>query len=101
MLFVLMAVNALSVVWFLFRNMYGVKGYGLRLPPAPLPVGTPSWTPPLGLGVVLGLVTLAFACGLVAVWALRPLHSSDATLRPVTTRKPVAPGQIADLPRAR
>ena len=101
MLFVLMAVNALSVVWFLFRNMYGVKGYGLRLPPAPLPVGTPSWTPPLGLGVVLGLVTLAFVCGLVAVWALRPLHSSDATLRPVTARKPVAPGQNAGRPSAR
>lgn len=73
MLVVLMAVNALSVVWFLFRNVYGVMDSARRhLPPAPLPVGTPSWTPPLGQGVVVALATLALACGVAAVWTLRP-----------------------------
>lgn len=76
MLVALMAVNALSVVWFLFRNVYGVKVWPQRLPPAPLPVGTSSWTPPLGSGVVLGLVALALACGVVAVWTLRPVPAS-------------------------
>lgn len=73
MLTLLMAVNALSVVWFLFRNVYGVKSFGRRLPAAPLPVGAPAWTPPLGQGVVLALVALALACGVVAVWTLRPV----------------------------
>lgn len=77
MMVVLMAVNALSVVWFLFRNVYGVKSFGRRLPAAPLPVGAPAWTPPLGQGVVLALVALALACGVVAVWTLRPVPPSD------------------------
>lgn len=71
MLVALMAVNALSVVWFMFRNVYGVKSGPGRLPSAPGPVGAPSWTPPLGQGVVLALVALALACGVAAVWALR------------------------------
>lgn len=71
MLAVLMAVNALAVPWFLFRNVYGVQTGPRRLPNVPFPVGTPSWTPPFGQGVVLGLVALAFACGIIAVWALR------------------------------
>jgi Predicted membrane protein (DUF2142). len=71
MLVLLMAVNALSVVWFLFRNVYGVRPGPRRLPSAPLPGGTPSWTPPFGQGVVLALVALALACGVAAVWALR------------------------------
>jgi hypothetical protein len=86
MLVVLMAVNALSVLWFLFRNVYGVMDLSLRrLPPTPLPVGTPSWTPPLGQGVVFALVTLAFACGVVAVWTLQPVPANlpeDAATRP-------------------
>jgi Predicted membrane protein (DUF2142) len=77
MMVVMMAVNALSVVWFLFRNVYGVKSFGLRLPPAPLPVGAPSWIPPLGQGVVLALVALAFSCGLAAVWTVRSVPPSD------------------------
>jgi Predicted membrane protein (DUF2142) len=64
---VLMAVNALSVVWFLYRNLYGISRLWGNLPSAPLPVGPPSWTPPLGQGVVLGLVALALACGVVAL----------------------------------
>jgi len=71
MLVVMMAVNALSVVWFLFRNAYGVSPWPHRLPSAPLPVGVPSWTPPFGQGVVLALVALALSCGVGAVWALR------------------------------
>ena len=86
MLVVLMAVNALSVLWFLFRNVYGVMDLSLRrLPPTPLPVGTPSWTPPLGQGVVFALVTVAFACGVVAVWTLQPVPANvpgDAARRP-------------------
>jgi hypothetical protein len=70
-----MTVNAVSVVWFLFRNVYGLKlGLG-RLPSAPgpigVPIGVPSWTPPLGQGVVLVLVSLALVCGVGAVWAFR------------------------------
>jgi Predicted membrane protein (DUF2142) len=73
MLVVLMGVNALSVVWFLFRNVYGVRDWPGRLPTAPLPGGVPTWAPPLGQGAVLALVTLAFAGGVFAVWALRPV----------------------------
>ena len=76
MLAVLMASNAASVLWFLFRNAYGVKASPGRLPPAPLPLGTPSWTPPLGQGAVLLLVTLALTCGVVGVWALRRVPAS-------------------------
>lgn len=72
MVVVLMVVNALSVVWFLFRNVYGVKTRPGRLPSAPGPGGTPTWTPPLGQGIVLSLVALALACGVAALWALRP-----------------------------
>ena len=86
MLAVLMAVNALSVLWFLFRNVYGVMDLSLRrLPPTPLPVGTPSWTPPLGQGVVLGLTAVALACGVVAVWRLHPVPANlpaDAATKP-------------------
>ena len=74
MLGLLMAVNALSVVWFLFRNVYGVKSFGRRLPPAPLPIGGMKWIPPLGQGVVLSLVALALVCGLAALWMLRSEH---------------------------
>jgi len=81
MLVVLMAVNALSVVWFLFRNVYGFKTLGRRVPEAPLPLGAPSWTPPLGQGVVLGLVALALACGVVAVWMVPPVLTSAEALR--------------------
>jgi hypothetical protein len=71
MLTMLMAVNALSVVWFLFRNAYGIEGWPRRLDPAPMPSFAPSWTPPPGIGVVLALVTMALTCGVVAVWKLR------------------------------
>jgi hypothetical protein len=108
MMVVLMAVNSLAVVWFLFRNSYGVKGYPARLPSVPLPVGTPKWVPPFGLGLVLALVAVAFACGVVAVWKLRPLavneelESSDSGQQerpldqdPSTT---VAPGRTVSSP---
>jgi hypothetical protein len=75
MLVVLIVVNALSVVWFLFRNVYGVTAANSRLPSAPLPLGTPSWAPPFGQGTVLALVGLALICGLVGVWALSPSSS--------------------------
>jgi Predicted membrane protein (DUF2142) len=78
MLVALMAVNALSVVWYLFRNAYGGTPWPRRLPPVPLPVGTPTWTPPLGQGAVLALVALALGCGVAAVWGLRaPPCSAD------------------------
>jgi MFS family permease len=70
----LMAVNALSVVWFLFRNVYGVRTGPRRLPSAPGPVGTPAWTPPYGQGMVLALVALALACGVAAVWGQVRAH---------------------------
>lgn len=69
----LMAVNALSVVWFLFRNVYGISAWPHRLPMAPLPTSPASWTPPLGQGTVLALVSVALVCGVVAVWTLRPV----------------------------
>lgn len=73
MMAALITVNAVAVVWFLFRNVYGVTSWqGRRLPSTPLPVGRPSWTPPLGgQAVVLTLVALALACGIAAVWKLR------------------------------
>lgn len=77
MLAVLMALNALSVIWFLFRNIYGVKNWLPRTPSAPLPVGPPGWTPPLGQGTVFALVTVALACGIVAVWMLRPVCGAN------------------------
>jgi hypothetical protein len=72
MLAVLMAVNALSVVWFLFRNANGFRLLPARLPSAPLPSWTTTWTPPLGLGVVLSVLALAFVTGMLAMWNLRP-----------------------------
>jgi len=76
MMVVLMAVNSLAVVWFLLRNAYGVKGWPGRLPATPLPLGTPKWVPPFGLGLVVAVVALAFACGVVAAWKLRPLAAN-------------------------
>ena len=81
MLVPLLAVNALSVVWFMWRNVYGVKIWRPSLLPAPLPVGPPSWTPPLGQGAVLALVALALGCGFVALWALRPPPASASLNR--------------------
>jgi len=91
MLVVLMAVNALSVLWFLLRNAYGVLNLTLRrIPSTPLPVGTAKWIPPLGgQPMVVGLVTVAFACGVVAVWALRPVSSDmppEAATKPGASR---------------
>ena len=83
MLVVLMAVNALSVVWFLFRNMYGVKTWPRRLPVAPLPVGTPGWVPPFGVVPVLALVILALACGVGAVWTLPSARMPQPQPQPV------------------
>lgn len=77
MMVVLMAVNSLAVVWFLFRNAYGVKGYPARLPSTPLPLGTARWAPPFGVGFVVALVALSLACGVVAVWKLRPLAVNE------------------------
>jgi len=76
MMILLMGVNALSVVWFLFRNVYGVRTWPNRLPSTPLPGLTPSWTPPHGQGVVLALVALAFVGGVLAVSTLRPVRST-------------------------
>jgi hypothetical protein len=79
MLVVLMSINALSVVWFLLRNVYGINLWTRRrLPSNPFPMGEPSWAPPLGQGVVLTLVALALALGLVAVWKLRPLPDTSS-----------------------
>ena len=90
MLVVLMAVNALAVLWFLFRNVYGVLNLTLRrIPSTPLPVGAATWIPPLGQPVVLVLVTEALACGVAAVWALRPVSSdmpAEATTKPGPSR---------------
>jgi hypothetical protein len=97
----LMVVNAVSVVWFLFRNMYGVKAGPGRLPSAPGPIGTPSWTPPLGQGVVLALVALALACGVAAAWSMRTdaqeRNAASGTDREDTLGQP----QTVGLPRAR
>jgi Predicted membrane protein (DUF2142) len=92
MMVALVTVNALAVVWFLFRNMYGVRSWeGRRLPSTPLPVGRPSWVPPLGgQGVVLVLVALAFACGVAAVWTFRT--SGDDTDAPAEHVARVASG---------
>lgn len=76
MLYVLMSVQALSVVWFLFRNIYGIRTGPGRLPSAPWPVGTPSWSPPLGQGVVLALMAVALVSGVAAAWAFRLLPAS-------------------------
>ena len=101
MLVALMAVNALSVVWFLFRNVYGVKpGLG-RLPAAPGPVGTPSWTPPLGQGVVLALVALALACGVAAVWTLGTDPGVRRTAPHPDGGETLGQPQTVGLPRAR
>lgn len=107
MLVVLMAVNALSVVWFLFRNVYGIRDWQRRLPLAPLPGGTTSWDPPLGLGVVPAIVTLAMACGVMGMWMLRcappttgqqPLPSSPhGRSKDATAATPPGDGEAARL----
>jgi len=102
MLVALMAVNALSVVWFLFRNAYGVTTWPRRLPSAPLPVGTPTWIPPGGLGVVLALVALALVCGIIAVWAFWALPANAGQNPAPTDRgETKSGGQTVGLPRAR
>ena len=78
MMVALMAVDAVSVAWFLFRNVYGLRISPGRLPSVPRPVGTPSWTPPYGQGVVLALVGLALATGVATVWALRTVPERAA-----------------------
>ena len=89
MMVVLIAVNALSVLWFVTRNAYGVLNLTYqRIPLTPLPVGTAKWIPPLGgLPLVVGLVTVALAGGVVAVWALRPVSSA---MPPQAATKPGA-----------
>lgn len=77
MLGVLMSVNALSLVWFLFRNVYGVTVWPRRLPPVPLPSSPPSWAPVIGQGFVLALMAVAFACGCLAVWMLQHLPEGE------------------------
>jgi hypothetical protein len=101
MMIVLMAVNALSVVWFLFRNMYGVRAGPGRLPATPGPAGPPSWTPPGGLGLVLALVAVALACGLVAVWALRAGPPVQVSLPRDERGEAEGGAQTVGLPRAR
>jgi hypothetical protein len=71
-LMALMALNALSVIWFLFRNAYGVRDWPARLPSVPFPLAKPVWSPPTGISGVLALVMLALACGVLAVWSFRP-----------------------------
>jgi hypothetical protein len=101
MLVSLMAVNAVSVVWFMFRNMYGVKpGLG-RLPATPAPVGTPSWTPPLGQGVVLALVALALAAGVAAVWTLGTNPGAPSSSPRTDGEETLQEPQTVGLPRAR
>jgi hypothetical protein len=102
MMIVLMAVNALSVVWFLFRNMYGVRVGPGRLPSTPGPTGPPSWTPPIGQGVVLALVSVALVCGAVAVWAFwaRPADAPESA-SPSDRGEATGAGQTVGLPRAR
>lgn len=74
LLVALLSVHVLSVVWFFFRNVYGVAPWlRRRLPSTPLPQDTPAWTPPFGQGFVLSLVLLALVCGLAAIWRLRPV----------------------------
>jgi hypothetical protein len=71
MLIALMSIHTLSVVWFLWRNCYGLKPYPRRLPSAPLPVGAASWSPPPGQLALLAMTALALACGVLATQRLR------------------------------
>lgn len=82
--------GGLSVVWFLFRNIYGIASWPHRLPQAPLPTSPASWTPPMGQGFVLALVALALICGALAVWALRPVPASTGQ----QIRQPVGEGAL-------
>ena len=43
---ILVAVNTFAILWFLWRNMFGVQLWSnMRIPRAPLPVGQFSWEP--------------------------------------------------------
>jgi hypothetical protein len=101
MLVVLMGVNALSVPWFLFRNVYGFKVWLAGLSAAPLPIGVRWWSPPLGQGAVLAFTTVAFACGVGAVWALPdvPAKTRPGSLQPAAHGS-VAGGPTIDVPPA-
>jgi hypothetical protein len=62
----LILIEGLAMIWYLWRNMYGVSIWStMRIPEAPLPVGDFSWQPPIigaSLFMILCLVFLAFTC---------------------------------------
>ena len=43
---ILVGINAFAILWFLWRNMFGIQLWSsMRIPKAPLPVGQFSWEP--------------------------------------------------------
>ena len=62
----LILIDGLAMIWYLWRNMYGVAIWSsMRIPEAPLPVGESSWQPPLigiTLFMILWLVFLTSTC---------------------------------------
>jgi hypothetical protein len=82
----LVVVHVVALVWWMWRNVYGVRDWGVvRVPPTPLPVGAETWTPPAGQRAVYLLVLLAVLAAAAGLVALRPSGGE----RPVRTIGPL------------
>lgn len=85
----LVVVHVVALVWWMWRNVYGVRDWGVvRVPPTPLPVGTQTWTPPAGQRAVYLLLLLAVLAAAAGLAALRPVRDGRRA-RPVRELGPL------------
>jgi hypothetical protein len=77
------AVHAIAALWFLWRNMYGLRVWSpSRIPAAPLPIGRASWSPPGGHAAMLVLVLAAVTLAVSGTVRLASRIRSDARAVP-------------------
>ncbi|HEU4674608.1 MAG TPA: DUF2142 domain-containing protein [Motilibacteraceae bacterium] len=93
----LVVVHVVALVWWMWRNVYGVRDWGVvRVPPTPLPVGTETWTPPAGQRAVYLLVLLAVLAAAAGLAALRPAPGRRPVrdLGPLPEQPPAPTGPV-------
>ncbi|MGN6242751.1 MAG: DUF2142 domain-containing protein [Motilibacteraceae bacterium] len=97
----LVVVHVVALVWWMWRNVYGVRDWGVvRVPPTPLPVGTETWTPPAGQRTVYVLILLAVVAAALGLSGLRARPGAGSGRRPVRDAGPLPEQpQVATGPR--